>query len=564
MRFSHVITLTVGVATAAAHRHSSPRLRTRTEGVDSGKDQYCYGLYSDGVACPIEAAFFDQLIDHDNPMLGTFKQRYWVNAEFYAGPGAPIVLFGPAESAADGSIVFTTNSTINGVLAQENKGAAIVLEHRYWGESSPFEEMTTKNMRHLTLDNAMRDTIYFARNVKLTIDVNGTTHPDRAPWIFSGGSYPGAVAAWINKLYPGTFWAYHAVSAVVQPIANYWQYYVPIEAAMPRNCSNNFKQAIEHIDDQLSNRNGTEKNAFKDLFGLGSLQDDDFAGVLANVLSTWTDVRFNSPPDSIELFQMCDYIEAAALNSTEQAPGVNGGAAYRAVSGLAKWLRQVFLPGRCLDYGDYWPNDPTSIACWNSHNETSPFYTDRSVRNQWNLQWLWMLCNEPYVSTLALVQYFTDSRVCSFQQWTASFPGDTGLVSKHLTMQDERDQCERFFPTEDGFSYGLERGRTTEDIVRLTDGWNNINTTRLVYVNGEYDPWLTETVSSPFRPSGALQSTEKVPVFVVPKATHCPDLDMNNVASNDELRNITQRVISIISDWVGEFYHEKGISRPGF
>lgn len=222
MRFSLVITLTVGVATTAARRHSSPRLRIPTEAVDSGKDQYCYGLYSDRVPCPIEAAFFDQLIDHDNPMLGTFKQRYWINTEFYAGPGAPIVLFGPPESAADGSIVFTTNSTIDGVLAQENKGAVIVLEHRYWGESSPFEEITTKNMRHLTLDNAMRDAIYFARTVKLTIDVNGTTHPDRAPWIFSGGSYPGAVAAWINELYPGTFWADHAVSAVVQPIANYW------------------------------------------------------------------------------------------------------------------------------------------------------------------------------------------------------------------------------------------------------------------------------------------------------------------------------------------------------
>ena len=26
---------------------------------------------------------FDQFIDHDNPSLGTFKQRYWLNAEYY-------------------------------------------------------------------------------------------------------------------------------------------------------------------------------------------------------------------------------------------------------------------------------------------------------------------------------------------------------------------------------------------------------------------------------------------------------------------------------------------------
>jgi hypothetical protein len=27
---------------------------------------------------------FDQLIDHNNPSLGTFQQRYWMDWEFYA------------------------------------------------------------------------------------------------------------------------------------------------------------------------------------------------------------------------------------------------------------------------------------------------------------------------------------------------------------------------------------------------------------------------------------------------------------------------------------------------
>lgn len=33
---------------------------------------------------------FEQLIDHDDPSLGTFSQRYWWNAEFYTGPGSPV------------------------------------------------------------------------------------------------------------------------------------------------------------------------------------------------------------------------------------------------------------------------------------------------------------------------------------------------------------------------------------------------------------------------------------------------------------------------------------------
>ena len=32
--------------------------------------------------------YFDQLVDHNNPRLGTFKQRYWHTWEFYR-PGEP-------------------------------------------------------------------------------------------------------------------------------------------------------------------------------------------------------------------------------------------------------------------------------------------------------------------------------------------------------------------------------------------------------------------------------------------------------------------------------------------
>lgn len=390
-----VFAVVAATASAAAPGSRGQAVRPSTKAVYDRN--YCFGLYPVGTPCPIEAATFDQLIDHDDPSLGTFSQRYWVNPEFYAGPGAPIVLSGPGENAADSSVWYTTNMTLDGAFAQEIKGAAIVLEHRYWGDSSPFDTMTTKNMRYLTLDNAMRDIIYFARNVKLSFDQDGSSHPDKAPWVFSGGSYPGALAAWINKLYPGTFWAYHAVSAVVQPIADYWQYYAPIEAAMPRNCSKDMQLAIKYVDDRLSSNNETRKDALKAKFGLPGLRDDDFGWALADGLQSWQSVQFNTDPKKIALFEMCDYIEGVGgKNGSEiHVPDENGVGQCAAVAGLAKWFRTVRVPGSCKkNYGGYW-NDPKSIACWDSHNMTSPFYTDRTVRNQWNLQWQWMLCNEP-------------------------------------------------------------------------------------------------------------------------------------------------------------------------
>ena len=34
---------------------------------------------------------FDQLIDHSDPSLGTFKQRYWLNANYYEAGTEPTV-----------------------------------------------------------------------------------------------------------------------------------------------------------------------------------------------------------------------------------------------------------------------------------------------------------------------------------------------------------------------------------------------------------------------------------------------------------------------------------------
>lgn len=154
--------------------------------------------------------------------------------------------------------------------------------------------------------------------------------------------------------------------------------------------------------------------------------------------------------------------------------------------------------------------------------------------------------------------------VSSFQQWQAYYPGDTGLISKYYTTKDARDQCERYFPDEAGFTYGLKRNQTTEQIVEKTSGWNNIHTTRLIYVNGEFDPWRPETVSSEIRPGGPLASTPEVPVFLVKGGSHCPELVMQNAEVNRALAAQVKDIVSILAKWVGEFYTEKGLKQPGF
>lgn len=167
------------------------------------------------------SGFFEQLLDHSDPSKGTFSQAYWWSSEYWTGPGAPVVFFTPGESAAAGYTGYLTNRTITGLFAQAIGGATILMEHRYWGNSSPYSVLTTENLTYLTLENAIADTTYFANNVQLPFDTNGSSNAQNAPWVMAGGSYSGALTAWVASVDPGTYWAYYATSAVVQAIDDF-------------------------------------------------------------------------------------------------------------------------------------------------------------------------------------------------------------------------------------------------------------------------------------------------------------------------------------------------------
>ena len=221
---------------------------------------------------------FDQLIDHANPKLGTFKQRFWYGSEYWKGPGSPIFLVNPGEQAADRfNVTYTSQMRLSGRMASEVGGAVVVIEHRYWGDSSPFTELTEANLQYLTLENSLEDMVYFVRNFDPPFDTSGNVGPESAPWIYVGGSYSGALGGWLAALKPGTFWAYHSTSGVVEAISDFWQYFVPVQEATPQNCSKDLGIVIEYMDDILKHGSEAQKHELKAQFKLEDLEDPDFA-----------------------------------------------------------------------------------------------------------------------------------------------------------------------------------------------------------------------------------------------------------------------------------------------
>ncbi|KAJ9157854.1 putative Serine peptidase [Pleurostoma richardsiae] len=483
---------------------------------------------------------FQQLIDHSNPDLGTFSQRFWWNDEFYAGPGSPVVFFTPGEENAAAYTGYLNNKTITGAFGQAIGGAVVIMEHRYWGTSSPYEELTTENLQYLTLPQSIADTTYFARNVQLPFDMDGTSRPDKAPWVFSGGSYSGALSGWVESVDPGTFWAYHASSAVVETVADFWQYFYPVQQGMPKNCSTDLSKVINYVDKILMSDDETRKQKLKEKFGLGDVvHDDDFASVLQSGPWQWQTIDFRSGYSGF--YKFCDYIEnayePAFLNSTV-IPGEEGVGLCKALNGFAKWTKEVMFPGACEGYG-YWTGE-YNAACFDTYNASNPFYTDLSLDNAAGRQWMWYLCNEP------------------LEFWQDGAPaGVPSIVSRLINPAYWERQCGLFFPEEDGYTYGIAKGKDVTDVNAYTRGWFNTNSTRLIWTNGEFDPWREGTVSSDFRPGGPFIGTPEAPVQVIPGGIHCFDLIMANGAANSGVQAVIDNEIAIVKGWVEEFYSRR-------
>lgn len=110
--------------------------------------------------------------------LTRHSEFFFYSDEFWKGPGSPVIFFTPGEIAAANYFTYLTNARVTGVIAKEIGAAIVVMEHRYWGKSSPYEDLTTTNLQYLTLENSIEDTQYFARNAYLPFDPTNSSNAD--------------------------------------------------------------------------------------------------------------------------------------------------------------------------------------------------------------------------------------------------------------------------------------------------------------------------------------------------------------------------------------------------
>ncbi|KAF7294367.1 hypothetical protein HMN09_01166000 [Mycena chlorophos] len=471
---------------------------------------------------PLNQTFtFQQLKDHTNPSLGTFTQRFWTTSEFYE-EGGPIILFTPGETNAEEFTGYLTNETINGQIAQQENGATIVLEHRFYGLSNPLPDLSVESLRLHTIQQAIDDLEYFANNVVLPMPNGGKLKPDTTPWILIGGSYSGALTSWtlVNK--PGLFAAGYASSAVVEAILTFWEYFEPERLFMPANCSADVEAVIAHIDEVFMGSDEKAIQEIKTAFGMGDVTHlDDVASALQSNLFDWQSLLLSS--DGGLFFDFCDALE---VKDGVNAPAQGWGLAHALPAWESFWTTTYFA----LLCGDDDAND-----CLGTHNESQSFWTDTSIDNS-DRSWFWTVCN--FVGYLQV----------------AAPVGKPTLVSRVVQDAYELRQCEMMFEA----AFSSPPTPATAEIDRLYAGWN-VTVDNLFFANGQRDPWRYSTVSAP---GVELVSTQSQPIEVGP-GFHCSDLLTIEGTVNDGVLAVQTEGLAAMKRWIAAWKPKPAAVRRG-
>eukprot|EP01137_Pigoraptor_chileana_P008562 Opistho-2@55570 len=372
--------------------------------------------------------WFTQKVNHFDPSdERVWKQRFFINADYWKGPGSPIFLMIGGEGPI-GDRYVTQFSFVEDAKAQ---GALILaLEHRFYGESFPTPDASVASLKLLSSQHALADLAYF--RMEMTNKLNAPT----SRWLTFGGSYPGSLSSYARQKYPHLFHASVDSSGPVLAELNFYQYLEVCESALRYyggdTCVSSVTTAIKQIQDLIATKEGREQLAttFKTCDPIATADDiPNFMQTMAgNVMGV---VQYNNEASNTTVQVICDTMAAsddklknfAALNDilladsnitcldagydsflkATRATSIGGGA----VGGRA-WLYQT-----CQEFGYYQTSDsPTSHVFGNL------FPLDFSLK----------ICRDIYdgLDTYSAADF--ESRI----DWTNAYYGGRNVVATNI------------------------------------------------------------------------------------------------------------------------------------
>jgi len=253
--------------------------------------------------------YFTQRLDHFNAQdRRTWKQRYFVNSTFWDGTGPIFLQIGGEGAISAGYVVFLQMAN----YAKVYGALMLALEHRFYGASQPFANLSTENLRYLSSQQALADAATFLAAMKNQFATN-------APVVSFGCSYPGNLAAWFRLKFPTSTLASVASSAPVQATLDFFQYLDVVDKSLSyfagEKCDQQIQTATNIIQNLLQSSSGRQKLQY--MFNLCEplLSDKDISTFMSNLMGNFMGVvQYNDENGNpVDISYLCSMM----LNSSD-------------------------------------------------------------------------------------------------------------------------------------------------------------------------------------------------------------------------------------------------------
>ena len=241
----------------------------------TGQDYYGHDLPNINVD-HFEEKTFVNLVDHWNAQDDrTYEQRWWVNDDYWTGDG-PLFLYICGEYRCS-----VPDTRLYPFMLGATYGARLlVLEHRFYGDSQPFDDWSLDSLRYLSSQQALADLAYFL----------GAINEKDNEVLVIGGSYPGAMSAWFRERYPHIAIGAWSSSGVVQPIVDFWHFDEQVFASTAKSgewCPRMIQESMKYVTEQGRRRDsGQADNVITKTLAAGPTPDmrtDDWMFFYADV-----------------------------------------------------------------------------------------------------------------------------------------------------------------------------------------------------------------------------------------------------------------------------------------
>ncbi|CAO1329149.1 unnamed protein product [Diamesa hyperborea] len=417
--------------------------------------------------------WFIQNLDHSDPMnTRTWKQRYFVNEEFYK-LGGPVFLMIGGEGAISEKWM-TKGAWMK--YAKQFNAICFQVEHRYYGKSHPTEDLSTENLAYLTSEQALADLAYFITKTGSSYSLG-----DDTKWIAFGGSYPGSLAAWVREKYPHLIHGSISSSGPLLAKIDFIEYYEVVTASLATykkcDCVDVVRKSIDQVDvllkHMIGQRSLTEKFQLCDPVEKSVENPLDIANLFESLASDFAGVvqynKDNRDNNHITIDDVCDTM----CNQTIGPP----------VTRLAAVNQMILVENKqkCLDYKYDNMIAQMKNVSWSSEVAEG------------GRQWTYQTCAE-----FGFYQTSNDNTLLFGDKFPAEF-----FVR----------QCQDIF----GKKFNQNSLINAVDRTNINYGALKPTTTNVLYVHGSIDPWhalgLTET-----------SFTQPQPTIYIEGTAHCANM----------------------------------------